>query len=1034
MAKKSGKNGNAKNKTSKKRNGKLDNNLISTIAATSIAATAFTLSIGLYWHQGNEAAIPIASNKTIDQKRDAFLKWITDNGGTFYPVDHGDNMVNVTLEEFPEFGGWGLALAMGTPKNQCETDFTNSTEPKQCQMDESDSLSSSGPIVKELDPLFTIPSTLIITIPHILDTYSTSSSPRYVSTFYPKLHSILQKGLKGSGLSRQINLMGLVEQDVILALYLMAENCQHEHARLFQGDSFYGPYLDVLPGLIPRLDTFDDDEYKVLGDEVLESMGRESKRALEYMFNGSTESGGEATLKAVLLDMIATQLKSRSSSILLAAECTSFESFHRFVALISSRAMVLRGVKRIVPLAEMINYAPLPDAPKNMIRPSFELFHTLEDDGSMTVRSDRDVQLPPKSSADLIKDDGSRVVQLFESYGSVDSSLFLEAHGFIPSDNPHHCAVLSGMLIEQVIAPNGFERTTKESIGHILQKLRLAPVNSNEATPLLQNVCIRKDMKLVEDGNMIGRRPASDAIAVLSLFGSIGDKILAEKCLQADQSNDVETIEISCARYPQSISVVRDILKQTATLIMSKTYHSQVAIDDGYTGHDEEIDKLIANLKDAETYERDQMAVAWRFRLEERRILSSIASSTDQATDDSFFLEVAVEFSLEEKVRDFNSFITSLQLPVNKLEARILDNGMRVGTFAKEPIEEDDIYISLPANTTIDYNNAIKDAPPDLKRLLQKYDKLMDVDGFMTLLIYLVHERFVKKDQSKWWPYLNLLPTIGEMQLTHPLFYEEQDIDQHLAGSDVRKLIIKYRQTTADKHAALSADQDAIFVLGKEIVYDQNIFLWASAIIDSRSIWWNKMRHLTPLLDLVNADSIGRPHETILESGSENVIVTRATRSVDVGMQLFENYAQPNYLLFSYHGFILEENPNDCALIQLSFDHNDHRAKNLHLLRSTLPSVCIKEDWISLDSLANLLRMKYDLPMKSYENGSGDRLRAYVIQELEQRVSRLRRFVHLGEESEKSASYHVRCMQALVRNDLMHIENALKLVTDSNTT
>ena len=943
------------------------------------------------------------------------MKWIIDNGGTFHPVHHGDKKLNVTLEKFPEFGGWGLALALNAPQNQCEADFTNSTESKQCHPSESESLPTSGLIVKELDPLFTIPPALIITIPHILETYSTSSSPRYISTFYTKLHSILQRGLKGSGLSKQIHRMGLVEQDVILALYLMAENCQHQHVQLFEGDSFYGPYLDVLPGLIPRLDTFNDEEYKVLDDEDLEGMGRESKGALQYMYNGSKDIGDGATLKAVLLDMIATELKSGSSSILSSAECTSFESFHRFVALISSRAMVLRGVKRVVPLAEMINYAPLPDVPKNMIRPSFELFHTLGQDGSMTVRSDRDVQLPSKSNADLVKEDGSIVVQLFEDYGPVDSSLFLEAHGFIPNQNPHHCVVLSGPLIEKAIAPNGFEQAERQSIRRILEKLRLTHAESNQAAPLLQDVCVREDMTLVEDGGVIGRRPASDAIAVLSLFENNSDKLLAEKCLQAAELDDMETIEIRCARYPESAAVVRHILKQTATLVLSEKNPSQAATD-----------ALLMNLKDAETRGHDQMIVALRFRLEERRLLASIASSTEQAINRSVFTDAAKESSLEEKVRDFNSFVTSLQLPVNKLEPRVLGNGMRVGTFAKEPIQEGDIYISMPANATIDYDNAVKDASPDLKRLLQKYDKLMDVDGFMTLLIYLIHERFVMKDQSKWWPYLNLLPTVKEIQSAHPLFFEEQDINQHLAGSDVRKFIMKYQQNTADKHAALCADLDAILVLGSELLFDKNIFLWACAIIDSRSIWWDKGRHLTPLLDLVNADSVGRPHETLPESGSESVIVTKATRSLEVGEQLFENYAQPNYLLFSYHGFILENNPNDCAVMQISLDP---RAKNSELIRSTSPTFCIKNDWESLDSLAGVLRMKYDLPLKPYQDGSGDRLRAYVIQTLEQRVSRLRSFVQSGDGVENSEPYSVRCMQALVRNDLMHFENALEMVT-----
>ena len=59
---------------------------------------------------------------------------------------------------------------------------------------------------------------------------------------------------------------------------------------------------------------------------------------------------------------------------------------------------------------------------------SFTLHHYRNDkDNSITVRADR--RFRPNE-------------QIFEDYGDVDNSLYLEAHGFVPDENPHHCAMI----------------------------------------------------------------------------------------------------------------------------------------------------------------------------------------------------------------------------------------------------------------------------------------------------------------------------------------------------------------------------------------------------------------------------------------------------------------------------------------------------------------------------------------------------------------------------------------------------------------
>ena len=75
---------------------------------------------------------------------------------------------------------------------------------------------------------------------------------------------------------------------------------------------------------------------------------------------------------------------------------------------------------------------------------------------------------------------------------------------------------------------------------------------------------------------MIGRRPASDAIAITSLLlGESTDmfsnlEVLKSKCITAIESNDVERIELQCARYPGSRRIVKHALVNAAQRSVSE--------------------------------------------------------------------------------------------------------------------------------------------------------------------------------------------------------------------------------------------------------------------------------------------------------------------------------------------------------------------------------------------------------------------------------------------------------------------------------
>ncbi|KAK1733894.1 SET domain-containing protein [Skeletonema marinoi] len=975
-----------------------------------------------------------------------FLKWFTDNGGIFHPIssstaanddDDASSGVQITIHKFDGLG-WGLA-AIFNATSTFDSTFSNEGNDDACESASQNDESCPSPsqqlqpattlIIPHLAPLFTVPSNLIISISSILDTYASPSNDYYLPNFYHVVNKVLLASFpRGQGLAKMSSpnnnrrsgnnvRMGLVEQDVVIAMMLMTEECLHHHHDDDDSTngSFWGPYLNMLSSTpIPRLDTFDTEEYAMLNDATLEMVGRSSKERLKSMFYGNARNSGgddDVSVKTVLRDMINIQQRTNKNNnpAVVPPTCLEFDTFHKFIGIVSSRAMVLKGIKYLTPLAEMINYSP--------VSPLEQVVHPSRSSGELDECNAPAQQPPPHDgSAEDTTTATTTTIQIFEitvQSTPVSSSKCMPSY----HNNPYHCAVIHGRhFLRRQVAPG-----------------RSDPNSNLTQFVSLEDVCVRKDMTIVEDGNMIGRRPASDAIAITSLLlGESTDmfsnlEVLKSKCITAIESNDVERIELQCARYPGSRRIVKLALVNAAQRSVSEA--------------DVTMETLSSWLEEAEKEGgeggNEKLALAVRFRIEERKIIDSISDIS--LIDDEPLKHVVIDASdddLEAKLSSFNTFMDSLNLPVNKIRAQAVE-GMRLGAIATEDLESEDAYISLPPNTVIDATSAVAEAEtssPRLAALLKKLDSQQS-DGFDVMLVYLLHERFVRKDDSEWWPYLDLLPTVQEVSSSHPLFFEEDEMNLHLGGSDVRKFILRNQGRAFERHAALASDVDVHEVLGSDVILDKSIVYWATAMLDSRSIWWDGRRHLTPLLDLVNADSIGRAHETKVEESSA---VTRVSRPVKRGEQVFENYQQPNYLLFAFHGFLLESlesNPSDCALLGgLSINHNDPGAKFASRLQSS-PTFCISGTNIdSMEELAQFLRMKHGLSTNKLESESwlNEDVVPYLTQVLKERISRLGDLTESGTELEDEPTQQRRLhiMSRMAISDLAHFQAALELLKE----
>ena len=245
------------------------------------------------------------------------------------------------------------------------------------------------------------------------------------------------------------------------------------------------------------------------------------------------------------------------------------------------------------------------------------------------------------------------------------------------------------------------------------------------------------------------------------------------------------------------------------------------------------------------------------------------------------------ELDLEEKIDLFMEWFEAASPAVNKLRPDIIP-GFRVGTKAATDIAAGEVYITVPAAIIMDAGKAVSEHSGVGSLLRQLSEKYGNRDSFHELLFFLLYEYFSGGPDSFYWPYLALLPRPEDMDV--PLLWSSDDeVMQKLGPSAMKSAVDSYRNavrisfnkiTKIDyirKFFGLDSPSDDGVIGGASILTFDN-YLWATVILDSRSIWWSGERHLVPLLDLVNCAEGPPSHQvhstTLSEDGT--LAVTRA--------------------------------------------------------------------------------------------------------------------------------------------------------------
>jgi hypothetical protein len=380
-------------------------------------------------------------------------------------------------------------------------------------------------------------------------------------------------------------------QDEVIALALVIESCLGEH-------SFFEPYLNVLPKeALTLLFTFDDTELEFMQDEALAELARETSARLRRVWSELLEPSARVLVKRAMEEQGLSINDTAAAST--ASHCLTQATFDRFYAISSSRSMILDGTKYLVPMADMINHhARKVDNSKP--DENFESFHSMEVvHGSTSIVVHADRRTPAGEAS-----------QLLEEYGKLDNSLYLVSFGFVPIDNPYHCALLRAKY---------FPKLNDPVLSEILQLVDPSWETGGSA-------CVHRD------GSLLEHVPYLALYALDQSNGGNQVKVHRQICMDSYTSGqfDQETIQRSCAH--QGLAALLDASTKSklfesaarTTLEMAPTTVEQdLAVLAG----------LEADSSESGLDNKRKVLAVW-FRIEEKRLIREIAGSlSDQRID-----------------------------------------------------------------------------------------------------------------------------------------------------------------------------------------------------------------------------------------------------------------------------------------------------------------------------------------------------------------------------------------------------------------
>ncbi|KAF1991816.1 SET domain-containing protein [Aulographum hederae CBS 113979] len=191
---------------------------------------------------------------------------------------------------------------------------------------------------------------------------------------------------------------------------------------------------------------------------------------------------------------------------------------------------------------------------------------------------------------------------------------------------------------------------------------------------------------------------------------------------------------------------------------------------------------------------------------------------------------------------------------------------------------------------------------------------------------FFLAEQRLLKERSRWYPYIDALPTEDEMST--PLYFSREDLvwlygtSIYPSDSDPSRSSIEARKEMWQEH--WESGRSALQELGANAEpYTWDLFLWAATIFTSRSFTSAAafpsstdatFSILYPVIDLFNH----RTGAKVVWDFSNGNFSLGLTEAYATGDQIFNNYApKGNEELLTGYGFTLDSNPCDEVAVRL---------------------------------------------------------------------------------------------------------------------
>jgi hypothetical protein len=773
--------------------------------------------------------------------------------------------------------------------------------------------------------------------------FSQVSLARSKDSVHKQLSSILGSG---TGSSEELVLFGVLME------------------KLRGRDSSFDPYIQMLPEYVPSLVHFSEDELKMLQDDRL--MGN----ALQHQHN-----------KKKLMEKSLEKLRSEGFPADLLKR-VNLENYLWAGSIVDSRGLRFSGNVYLAPFADFFNYKPHPELRKSNAGQFYLDHHKLKigggkdkDVGTLIVTADRDYL---SVGEQVFEDYGDNDDNIYITYHGFipDHNPFrcYLIHGVSFDTLPQRT--------QQFILDLGFT-SHMAPYSCINPRVSSGELMTIEKGLEVYTTAISMSTEQVDACTLVISRLMKDKLPISRVYMEcdIGGQFQrAMKLLSTSQSSgsSIEVLKEAAGGKDTTVWRIIANLQESINNSSSPRWTTSSTVHDKA-----ELASVSAELGAASKHKQQQgdnnksllhQLLALRYRIAMKEcyhqvkkyfLIGTEGDNSDMHSDrksakhevidhkpEKIAVEVGVSGSTEtvshpshagrdedddEETRQLRLDVTEFNTwfqnaitdagantgAVNAVEAAVIP-GFRIGTLASRDISAEEIYLGVPPEIVMDADKAYSDTKGGVGTMVQSLQrKYRNRDSFHELLFYLLSEKFLKGSSSAFAPYLKLLPT--PQQLDIPLLWSDDVIAERLAPSThLIHSALAYKRKVRKMFDFVAEIEDITDFFADDDSNDESVwnwenYVWANAILDSRSIWWGGQRHLVPMLDFVNCkEGVTNPQRVHATTVNNNdVAITKSPWAFGNGEQVFENYGQPNHIYFLHHGFALEGNTHDCLYFEM---------------------------------------------------------------------------------------------------------------------